>query len=167
MAGCLSSCGEKLAAPGRLVVAAAAIALLQFCVASGVAFVSLMEISSSKKKNVQSVYMQTFSKRKKTSQLIGIENQVPKMLLGLPFFVLCFFFSEYPFFVRVWTPKRKCLLGEHDQHFACIIYFVVNTSFVGHLHLVKSLCPIRSVGIVFTKKLGYSNQNTWPPKWPC
>ena len=50
MAGCLSSCGEKLAAPGRLVVAAAAIALLQFCVASGVAFVSLMEISSSKKK---------------------------------------------------------------------------------------------------------------------
>ena len=50
MAGCLSSCGEKLAAPGQLVVAAAAFALLQFFVASGVAFVSLMEASSSKKK---------------------------------------------------------------------------------------------------------------------
>ena len=43
--------------------------------------------------------MQTFSKKKKKSQLIGIENQVPKMLLGLPIFVLCFFFSEYPFFI--------------------------------------------------------------------
>ena len=50
MAGCLSSCGEKLAAPGWLVAAAAANTLLQFFVASGVAFVILMETSSSKKK---------------------------------------------------------------------------------------------------------------------